>query len=101
MKIVLLMLVGAFLGLAITGCPKPVPSPVTPPDASDAAPAPLPVTPASCGEVCATVARLGCKGAKSCSANCPRVQSQTYKDCVRSASSCDRVNLCDQGVGNE
>lgn len=83
---------------SLVGCPPPLPPPVTPPDASDAAPPPPPAT---CSAVCATVTRLGCKGAKSCSANCPRVQSQTYKNCVRDALTCDRVNLCDQGVGNE
>jgi hypothetical protein len=87
-----------FFAALIAGCPKPVPSPVTPPDASDAAPAP---PPASCAEACANIRRLGCKNPDSCSNLCPRVLSGRYRTCVARATSCDAVTNCDQGVGNQ
>lgn len=86
---VLMVIVG--FAIAIAGCPKPTPTPVTPPDASDAAP-----PAASCDVACAHVAQLGCAGADACRRICGRVIFPAFRACVASATSCAAVSACDK-----
>jgi hypothetical protein len=85
-----------FLAPIFIGCPKPGPAPVTPPDASDAAPTPSPPMHADCSAGISRLNQLGCKGGRAFVDICPRVKSQAFKDCVASARDCAAVDDCDK-----
>lgn len=83
----------AFTFGMMTGCPKPVPPPVTP-DAADASPAP-PVP--SCRTTCDHVELdLGCATGGSCYPTCVRVKRLAWRTCAAAAASCAAVDACGQ-----
>lgn len=78
------------LGMIATGCPKPPPGPVTPPDASDAAPAPD----VSCADACSNLERLGCSFSDACPEICARIRRPSYRACVAAAVTCRLADSC-------
>jgi hypothetical protein len=80
------------IAFALSGCPRPGPSPVPPaPPAFDAA-----ERPATCSETCQHLDVIGCQNGGACLAVCTRIKSQRVKNCLRSAPSCEIADGCDQ-----
>jgi hypothetical protein len=85
-----LLALGLFIvASAIAGC-RPLP-PVQPPTIPDGA------APATCEDACWHIdADLGCQYGGGCLSICHKVRSQSFKDCLLAATSCEQVDVCDQ-----